>query len=86
MNQAALGRIIYQQQEQILLNQVQALFLGLVQSILVFSIPQSSIQPQRGGSCNSDAGTTIRKQRHHNFQISLEVIDRFGKHQIGLLS
>ena len=48
MNQAALGRIVYQQQEQILLNQVQALFLGLVQSILVFSIPQRVLSNHRG--------------------------------------
>ena len=86
MNQAALGRIVYQQHELILLNQVQALFLGLVQSILVFSIPQSPIQPQRGGSCNSDAVTTVCKQGHHYFQISTEVNDGFGKHQLELLS
>ena len=47
MNQAALGRIVYQQQEQILPNQVQALFLGLVQSILVFSIPQKVLSNHR---------------------------------------
>ena len=48
MNQAPLGRIVYQQQVQILPNQVQALFLGLVQSILVFSIPQRVLSNHRG--------------------------------------
>ena len=87
MNHAALGRIVYQQQE-LILPIPKALFWGLVQAILVsiLNTTESSIQPQRGGSCNSDAGTTTCKERHHHFQISLEVTDAFGKHQIGLLS
>ena len=86
MNQAALGRIVYQQQEQILPNQVQAFFGPSTIHFSVLNTTESSIQPQRGGSCHSDAETTACKQGHHYFQISTDVNDRFGKHQIELLS
>ena len=85
MNQAALGRIVYQQQEQILPN-TSIIFGPSTSHFSILNTTESSIQPQRGGSCNSDAETTVCKQGHHYFQISTEVNDRFGKHQIVLLS
>ena len=48
MNQAALGRIVYQQQEKILPDQVYALFLSLLQAILVFSIPWRVLSNHKG--------------------------------------
>ena len=85
MNQAALGRIVYQQQEQILPN-TSIIFGPSTIHFSVLNTMEIYIQPQRESSCNSDAGTTMRKHRHHYFQISSEVNDRFGKHQIELLS
>ena len=84
MNQAALGRIVYQQQEKILTRpSISIIFEPITSHFSVLNPMESSIQPQRRGSYNSDAGTTVRRQRHHHFQISSK---EFGKHQINLLS
>ena len=85
MNQAALGRIVYQQQEQILPN-TSIIFGPSTIHFSVLNTTESSIQLQRGGYCNSDAETTACKQGHHYFQISTEVNYLFGKHQLELLS